>query len=217
MTVDIAKIEAIFWDFNGTLLDDVEVSVRAMNRLLIKRDYPQLSVDRYKSIFTFPVQDYYVAAGVDFNRHDWEVVAMEFISNYRREVVDVKLQPFAKEALIHFSKRNIRQFILSAMEQEFLNETVGRCRINHFFERIAGLNDHYAVTKSDTARELIKTTALPPERICLIGDTIHDYEVAVETGIRCVLVANGHQNRKRLGKTGCLVLDDLSELGQFFG
>ena len=32
----------------------------------------------------------------------------------------------------------------------------------------------------------------------LIGDPIHDFEVANEIGIDCMLVANGHQSKSRL-------------------
>lgn len=39
---------------------------------------------------------------------------------------------------------------------------------------------------------------LNSKSILLIGDTVHDYEVAKELGCECVLIASGHQSKKEL-------------------
>ena len=46
----------------------------------------------------------------------------------------------------------------------------------------------------------------------IIGDTIHDFEVAESLGIGCVLIADGHQSVERLQKTGGKVIGSLREL-----
>jgi len=206
------NVRAVIWDWNGTLLDDLHVCINAMNQMLEKRSYPLLSEQRYKEIFTFPVQDYYVKAGFDFSRDDWETVAMEFIANYRSTVHQSILHLEVNEMLAHFKSGGIRQFILSAMQQDFLMETITARLDPSIFETIAGLNDHYAATKVENARLLVKEIALLKDQIVMIGDTIHDFEVAEEAGIPCILVANGHQARERLEGTGCLVIEAISEL-----
>ena len=50
----------------------------------------------------------------------------------------------------------------------------------------------------------------------MIGDTNHDFEVARELGIRCILVADGHQSEERLKETGAEVVSSLSELKEKF-
>ena len=61
--------ELILWDWNGTLLDDVELCVDALNRLLVSFGYPQqYSLAEYREIFGFPIEDYYVRAGFDFSK-----------------------------------------------------------------------------------------------------------------------------------------------------
>lgn len=204
--------KAIIWDWNGTLLNDLEVSIEAMNRMLRLRNYAALTHDRYREIFTFPVRDYYTLAGFDFGKDDWETVAMEFIANYRESVHLSALHDDAKAVLEHFHQSGKRQFILSAMQQEFLEETVFARLQNGYFEQIAGLNNHYAATKLENARLLVEEIRLPTDQILMIGDTIHDFEVAEEAGIRCMLVANGHQSRQRLEKSGALVIDSISEM-----
>ena len=210
------NIEAVIFDWNGTLLDDVEVSILAMNRMLGHRDYPLLDKEKYKSIFTFPVKDYYSAAGVCFETHDWKTVAMEFIANYRESVPQSGLHASVMTVLKFFKSRQIRQFILSAMEQDFLEETIRLRKIEVYFEQIVGLNNHYAATKTETAQLLVKEINLPLHKICMVGDTIHDFEVARDAGISCILVADGHQSRARLETTGCLMVSTLEDLVKFW-
>ena len=50
--------ELILWDWNGTLLDDVDLCVDALNRLLAGFGYPQrYDHERYRDIFGFPIVD----------------------------------------------------------------------------------------------------------------------------------------------------------------
>jgi phosphoglycolate phosphatase len=44
------------------------------------------------------------------------------------------------------------------------------------------------------------------------NDTIHDYEVAREIGVDCVLFVGGHNTKERLGSCGVPVFDSLAQL-----
>jgi phosphoglycolate phosphatase len=56
----------------------------------------------------------------------------------------------------------------------------------------------------------------PKEEILLIGDTLHDHEVAEATGINCILVAHGHQSAERLKYSGRDVVNNFDELLTLF-
>ena len=46
----------------------------------------------------------------------------------------------------------------------------------------------------------------------MVGDTIHDSEVARAMDIECILVEHGHVSKDRLLKTGRKVVPDFEEL-----
>lgn len=52
------KYKNVVWDWNGTLLDDVETGVNTLNDMLGRRGLHQLSVEEYKDMFGFPVIDF---------------------------------------------------------------------------------------------------------------------------------------------------------------
>ncbi len=211
------NIKALIWDWNGTLLNDLEQSILSMNQMLEKRSYPLLETKKYKEIFTFPVKDYYVKAGVNFEDHEWDEVAMEFINNYRNNIFNASLHEGVGEVLRFLNTSNIRQFILSAMQQDFLAETISQRLDAELFEEIVGLNNHYAHTKLENAILLIEKIGLPKNEIVMVGDTLHDFEVAKAAGVECILFSGGHYSRKRLEQSGIHVIDGLAEIKEMFG
>ncbi len=212
ITKIIGRSEAIIWDFNGTLLDDAEVCIGCMNQLLAERSLPLLDQDRYKDIFTFPVRDYYEVLGFDFDREPFDVPAHQFIDLYRARLSSAPLHKGIGDILEFIQTLGIRQVVLSAMEQDFLDQTIRSKGIEPYFEKVLGINNHLGDGKLELAAVMLARLNVPPDRLCLIGDTVHDYEVALETGIPCILVADGHQSFSRLKKLDCPVLESLSGL-----
>jgi phosphoglycolate phosphatase len=208
----IKLIKGIIWDWNGTLLNDTQLAVDSMNLMLRKRRLSPLSVGQYKDVFTFPVKNYYQIIGFDFDNEPFEIPALEFIDHYNLMVRECSLHENAIEVLNHFKNCGIRQCILSAMKQETLDQCLEYYQISHFFEQVSGLNDHYANSKLDTGKLMIGRLNIEPKELLLVGDTIHDFEVASELGCSCILISNGHQSYERLMTAGVQVIDDLLEL-----
>lgn len=206
------KFDSIIWDWNGTLLNDVTIAVDSINHLLHDRDLELLTIERYLDVFTFPVQDYYELIGFDLKTEPFEIPAFQFISIYNKAVEDCGLHDEVVPILSRLRDQGYRQFILSAMEQQVLEKTVTDNDIHHFFEDLCGLSDNFAVSKVANGKSLINKRGLNPERTLMVGDTIHDFEVAQAIGCKCVLIAKGHQSKERLLTTGAHVLDGLDEI-----
>ena len=206
------KFESIIWDWNGTLLNDVQIAIDSINYLLYDRQLVPLTLERYLEVFTFPVQKYYEQIGFNLKNEPFEIPANQFITIYNKAVESCSLHKESITMLTHFKNRGYRQFILSAMEQKNLEKTVSENKISMFFEDLLGLNDNYATSKVENGKSLIHQKILNPVKTLLIGDTTHDYDVANTIGCQCVLIANGHQSKKRLLHTGAKVLDNLEEI-----
>ncbi len=210
------NITTIFWDWNGTLLNDMHICIDSINILLKERGKELLTLEEYRKIFTFPVKDYYEKAGFDFNKEDFSKPATEFINVYTQKLPDAPLFKNTVKVLEFFRQKDKPQYIISAMEQNSLITSVKERNIENYFQKIMGINNHYAVSKIDRAKQLIKEIKIKPKTICLIGDTIHDYQVAEEIGCNCILVTDGHQNRERINSTNCVVVDKLNNVIELF-
>ncbi len=206
----------IIWDWNGTLLNDIDICVDSINILLKQRNHKTLSIEKYRDIFTFPVKDYYVKAGFDFQKEPFDEVAIEFIDLYREKILKAGLFSKAKHILEFFKEKKFKQIILSAMEKNFLLQSVKQNNIEHYFDTIAGINNHHAASKLDLAHYLISKENINAKNCFLIGDTLHDFEVAEKIACKCILVASGHQSLKKLSKANCQIVNNLHDVKSLF-
>ena len=190
--------QSIIWDWNGTLLNDADYCVECMNIVLANHNLPGITLEIYKDKFTFPVKDYYAAIGFDFSKVNFEEPAMEFIHHYYSGIDKVSLHHGVSHTLQFFREKGIQQFSLSAMEHQKLISSLGSKGIIKYFEGIKGIDDHYANGKVEMGKQLINEYKIEPESTIMVGDTVHDFEVAKELGIDCVLITGGHQSKERL-------------------
>lgn len=203
-------INTIIWDWNGTLLNDTDICLGSMNDLLKKRNLPSLSLHRYREIFNFPVRNYYAAAGFDFTVENFDVVAIEFMDLYFERAYQAGIFAEARNVLSELQNQAFTQVLISAMEHESLLVSVKEKGLFDYFDHISGINDHFADGKIENAKKIVKDLKLDLSKTVMIGDTIHDFDVAGELGISCLLVANGHQSAERLRALNCMVTDNLN-------
>ncbi len=208
--------QIIIWDWNGTLLNDVQMCVNCMNVLLEKRHLTRLSLETYRSVFNFPVRDYYEEIGFDFSREDFGIPAKEFMDLYHRFLPETSLFPCAEEVLEYFKKKGYRQLVLSAMEHNSLMKTLEEKGILDYFDAVSGIDNIYAGSKQEMARAFFDRLGLKNHDMVLVGDTLHDREVAQALGIDYLLVAAGHQSKSRLLEKTDKVVDRLSETTEKF-
>ncbi len=209
------NINTIIWDWNGTLLNDIELCRNIVNGLLQERGKNTLTSEHYKEIFNFPVRDYYIEAGFDFSQEDFKKPADAFIAEYNKRVPDAPLHDNVDDVLAKLKHKNFKQIIISAMEHESLLLSVKNKGIYHYFEEVSGISNHYAAGKLENAKSIIEKNTLDPKTCCLIGDTIHDHEVAEALDCQCILIAAGHQSYERLKKTGREIVESIGHLPNY--
>jgi phosphoglycolate phosphatase len=208
----MGQIDTIIWDWNGTLFDDVVLCIESINQLLSDRKLNTLDRESYLNLFDFPVQDYYQRIGFDFKKEPFKVPANQFINLYHSKIQKAPLHQSAKTILAYFANKNYQQFVLSAAEESKLKELLRDFGIYHYFNQVVGLDHNYATSKIDLGIQLLKTNDIKASTCCLIGDTIHDFEVAQALGCQCILIANGHHAIDKLKSTGAIIIHELKEL-----
>lgn len=206
------RYDHVIWDWNGTLFDDTDFCVGIMAAMLAKRDLGSFDVDRYRELFTFPVRDYYERVGFDLDREPFEDLAVEFIDRYMSGWRQHSLRADALPMSDALHNRGVTQSILSAAEQGLLNDSATHFGLNDRMTALVGIDDHHAVSKLDHGLAFLRELHVPVDRVLLIGDTVHDHEVATAMGVDSALVEGGHAPRAKLQATGGPVFASLTAL-----
>ena len=202
----------LFWDFNGTLFDDVEAGIRAVNKMLSERDLPIIpDVARYREIFDFPVIDYYRSLGFDFEKEPYyEVLAPMWVDLYNEYSKSSPLCEGVKETLTAVSKTEIKQVIFSATEINMLTCQLTGLGIYDFFDEVIGIDNIHAGGKLHMAKQWRENN--PDARVLYVGDTAHDAENARVLGADCLLYLGGHQSKSKLDVCGYPLIEKTEDV-----
>lgn len=206
------EIENILFDFNGTLVDDVDLCLDLLNEMLVLRNHQQVDLKRYLEVFNFPVIEYYKQAGFDFPKDNFPELATYFIDHYSRRNIECSLYKNVVDVLKYFKDKGKNLVIISASEKNLLLSQLRRYGIDVYFSDISGLDNINASSKVESAKQFLSSKNYNLDKTVFIGDTLHDLEVSKEINVDCILISQGHQSRKRLEQGGCLVIDDIGEL-----
>ncbi len=205
-------IENIFLDFNGTLIDDVDLCLELLNDILKKQGNKLVDLDTYRHIFTFPIKDYYAAAGVDFNKDSYEDLAIWFIKEYQPRSMFCNLYDGVIDTIKFLKNKGIRVSILSASEINNLKEQCDHFKLTDTVDDILGIDNIHAESKVNLAINYMKNHNINPAKTIFVGDTLHDALVASKINARSILIPNGHQAKDVLVKADALIIDDFKKL-----
>lgn len=210
--IDLKKYKHVIWDWNGTLFNDVELCADIMNNLLMRSNLGTITVEKYREVFTFPVIKYYEALGHNVGSENWEKISHEFIDEYEERKFEQTLYQDSKHVLDKIDKMGISQSVLSAYSQHTLEKLIEHFGLSKYFIRLVGLDNIYAASKLENGIKWMKELGYSKGEVLLVGDTIHDCEVANEIGADPVLLSVGHQSKEKLATCDVLMIDSLSEL-----
>ena len=204
----------VLWDWNGTLLDDVQAAVDVNNEIFPQFGFPPPgSLADYHRLFRFPVREYYRDLGVTDEL--FPAVAGAWSQGYMEKSKGCGLQKHAEETVRAFHQAGLGQAIISASKEEHLREQLSRFPIGEYFQAVSGLNHIYATSKVALAQQFLQNSSIPPAQAVFLGDTLHDAEVAQAVGCGCVLIARGHHPRSKLLEAGVPVYGDLLQAKEY--
>ena len=210
------KYDYLVLDFNGTIIDDVDLCLNILNHLLEERNYKKVSLEEYKHIFTFPIKNYYINAGFDLERYSFTSISNEFISLYQKASLNCKLYEGINELIDKCNNNRIKVVLLSASQIDNLKEQTDHFGLSEKFEAILGTSTIEAASKVESGKNYFKDKQ--DKKILFVGDTTHDAEVASAIGADALLITHGHQARDILLKANPLkVIDSFKEVEDILG
>lgn len=209
------RVKYIVWDWNGTLLNDSRLSWTITSEFLRKHFDRDFSYDEYRSLYCHPIKSMYDEAGCQMDDETFREFSHRWVDVYNERVTDCSLQESAVEILGYLKEQGIKQIILSAYPHEDLIGIVKSYNIGDFFESMHGLPDRQAASKTAIGERWLKSSAVSQEQVLIIGDSVHDAEVAEHLGVQCVLISQGYQKKEQLDECDASVFDSLTRFYEF--
>ena len=202
----------VIFDFNGTILDDTDAGMKAENHCIehFGLNRGPMTKDEYLHVFTFPVKNYYEKIGFDWSIHSFEEVGAYWFKWYCALKDEYKVHEGVIDLLISNRDKGIKNVILSASSLVEMKKQLVDLGILEYFDDVLGIDNIYGGSKLDIALKWIEDKN--PEDCIMLGDTLHDLEVARAMNVECILIANGHQAKDILVAEYDRVLDDIRQV-----
>ena len=205
------RYQYIFWDFNGTIIDDVRNSLGCVNDLLDRKNRPHITLDEYYNYVETPI--------IGFYRHilppeeiNFDEISKAFHEDYGKRIVNTRLADGAYELMHSLKEQGVHQYIVTSNHIDEVTNLAKKFGIYDCVEKILGADNTLSESKTKRAKELFDSLNISRNDAVFIGDTLHDLETAHTLGIDCILVEYGHQGKKLLRSWGAYTVSDLKSV-----
>ena len=199
------KLDAIYFDLDGTLTDPKPGITRSIQYALQKLDHHSVPTeDELTWCIGPPLRASFVKllGGEDD--------ADRAVSLYRERFSDIGLFENAvydgiSEVLTTLSQSGQRLFVATSKPHVFATRIVEHFGLRHHFEHVFGSElDGTRVDKSDLLQYALKIAAVDPSNTVMIGDRSHDMVGAANNRMKAIGVLYGYGSRDELIGAGAL-------------
>ncbi|MBZ4322215.1 HAD family hydrolase [Streptomyces huiliensis] len=203
----------IVWDWNGTLLHDVDAVMAATNASFAEVGLAPITLERYRDLYCVPVPRFYERLmGRLPSDAEWQVMDAAFHRYYAKFAVDVELAEGARQLLADRQAAGRTQSLCSLASHDDLIPLVRTYGIEHHFVRVDGRTGRSDRGKAEQmARHVAALEGTAPERVVVVGDAVDDALAAAHVGAKAVLYTGGSHSRASLSAAGVPVVDTLVE------
>ncbi|MEI6579267.1 MAG: HAD family hydrolase [Eubacteriales bacterium] len=201
----------VIWDWNGTLLDDVGAALKSVNDMLVRRGEAKITMEQYHEYIDIPIRKFYENI-FDLEKDDYSNILKEYNDGYEGQMYEITLAQGAREALNQIRSNGVRQVVVSSCEQNQLNYYVKYFDLDHYFDAVLGSEDFFAGSKVERAKRYLKENNIDPAKVLVVGDLVHDYEMAQNIGADCILLSLRHHSEEKLRSSGAAVANSISQI-----
>jgi phosphoglycolate phosphatase-like HAD superfamily hydrolase len=207
----------VVWDWNGTLLDDLEIVVESVNASLGRLGAVPIDAAGYRAHYRRPVREFYeslLERPVD--PETWRMIDDTFHAAYRVALGSAGLAPDARAAIEAVASAGATQSILSMWWHDELVPAVRGFGLDGDMVLVDGNRDEAGAPKTGRLPAHLRRLAelgvrARGRQVVLIGDITDDAEAAAASGVGCVLYDSGSQARRVLESAGVAVAATLLE------
>jgi phosphoglycolate phosphatase-like HAD superfamily hydrolase len=206
-------ISHVVWDWNGTLLNDNDAVLAAVNAVCVDFGRASLTWAEWQAVYARPMRVSYqqILQGI-LDDEEWARVDKLYHERYDAILHTCGLAAGVETELRRWADSGRTQSLLSMWFHARLVPTIEQFGLTGYFSRIDGLaGDIGGGSKTDSLLQHLEALALDPSDVVLIGDVVDDAVAAQAAGTDCILVATGAMTRTALETTGAPVTNSIQE------
>lgn len=179
--------EAVFFDFDGVILDSVDVKTRAFAKMFSSygTDIERKVVEYHQKnggVSRFDKFRYYYENFLNKTISDIEIqkLSSDFSEMVVQDVIDSDFVEGAYETLTKLYESKIPMYVVSGTPHDEIKLIVKQKRLSHFFIGVYGSPRK----KWEIVEEIFSDRPYNPSQCLFVGDAMSDYNAALKSGMQ---------------------------------
>lgn len=193
------------FDLDGTLVDSIPGIARGLNLALKALRYPEHSVDAIRGMVGRGARELCLASLREYFHGEvpeeaFEAVHKGFMKEYPHTWQDgTAPYPGIREMLLELAAEGHPLGVLSNKPHVVTGPLVRHILPDVPFQVVMGFSDRFPrKPEPGSLLSIVHAWGMEPGQVCMVGDSAHDGNTAVNAGTRLVLVGWGYSSRAAL-------------------
>ena len=208
------NFDLIVFDWDGTVHDSIQAIVSALQATCRDLDLPEPVDSHVRQVIGLALKDALRHSAPQISEEKMIMMAERYRYNYF--AIDHDLLPFAgiPELLAELKESGFMLAIATGKSRRGLDRVLKSSGLGRFFVASRCADECFSKPNPQMLYELMDELAIAPERTLMIGDTIHDVQMAINANVAALAVTYGAHTKEALGSLQPLALmhgvDDLT-------
>ncbi|MFH1327367.1 MAG: HAD family hydrolase [Candidatus Bathyarchaeota archaeon] len=206
-------IKGVVFDFDGTLVDTMDLIHRALNDALKKRDLPLVNADLLGRMAGRPVAEIMrVTTDVlDSAVRDVEQDIFDMYIQFCK--TDCELLPNVKDVLKVLKSKGVKLGLFTTTPRRPLESAINRLGLKNYFDISLAKEDVKNKPNPDGLERIIEAFGIKKDECLYVGDSPSDIQAGNAAGIKTVAIPTGLSTAEHLREENPdLFITDLAQL-----
>jgi phosphoglycolate phosphatase len=196
-------IKLVFFDWNGTILNDANANLEAENIVLPLFGIRPITIKCIQDNFEIPITKFYSRVGINEKQffENQSKIQETWHNSYEKRVDHCRARAGAGALLKWLRSKGIRSVILSNHTIGSIERHLKRLELKKYFDAVLA-NDSIMYTglkdKAKRAEDYILEKGFSPEQVLVVGDSPEEARIARRLNAKSALVSGGWYSEKRL-------------------
>ncbi len=205
------------FDWDGTVMDTTGLIARGIQQAAKTLGLKVPSLETARSVIGLGMADTMRIVNPDCPYERWDEYLQAYKSWYIKREAAVEVMAGLRELLEEMNSQGMRLAVATGKSRAGLNRVFALTGIEHLFEETITADESFSKPNPAMLFELSDRTGVEPDKMVMVGDTVHDLQLAQNAGAQAVGVTWGACARRDLEKLPHVaVVDTVEELRSLF-
>ncbi|MGP1676348.1 MAG: HAD family hydrolase [Burkholderiales bacterium] len=192
------RFELLVFDWDGTLMNSAAAIVASIQASCSDLGLPVPQRERAAHVIGLGLKDALSYAVPELPPGDYGKLAERYRHHYLARDPDIELFPGMREMLAELKERGYLLAVATGKSRAGLDRVFEATRLKQYFDASRCADETHSKPHPAMLQELMQELLIEADATLMIGDTVHDLQMAASAGVASLAVSYGAHPRDSL-------------------